>query len=52
MLTLLAACVIADPAAPNGATLTGVVRDSQGRPVARATVFIRTAAPRKGAGVL
>jgi hypothetical protein len=33
-------------------TLTGVVRDDGGRPVAGANVFISTAAPRKGIGVL
>jgi hypothetical protein len=33
-------------------TLTGTVRDDIGRPVAGANVFISTAAPRKGIGVL
>jgi hypothetical protein len=33
-------------------TLTGVVRDEVGRPVVGASVFISTAAPRKGTGVL
>lgn len=33
-------------------TLTGIVRDDEGRPIAGATVFISTAAPRKGLGVL
>jgi hypothetical protein len=33
-------------------TLTGVVADKAGRPVPKATVFVRTAAPRKGVGVL
>jgi hypothetical protein len=28
------------------------VQDKAGRPVPRATVFVRTAAPRKGVGVL
>ncbi len=45
-----AACLAADPAARP--TLTGVVLDEQDRPLAKATVFIRTAAPRKGVGVL
>ena len=51
MLTLLtAACLAADPA-PR-ASISGTVRDARGRPVARATVFVRTAAPRQGVGVL
>jgi len=33
-------------------TMTGSVRDDTGRPVAGANVFISTAAPRKGVGVL
>ncbi len=33
-------------------TLTGTVRDDSGRPVAQANVFISTAAPHKGVGVL
>ena len=33
-------------------TLTGVVRDEMGCPVVGANVFISTAAPRKGSGVL
>jgi hypothetical protein len=32
--------------------LLGVVEDATGRPLPKATVFIRTAAPRKGVGVL
>jgi hypothetical protein len=35
-----------------GAALTGVVKDDSGRPIAKATVFIRTAGPRQGVGVL
>jgi hypothetical protein len=49
-LLLAAACLAADPA-PHP-SLTGVVRDEMGKPLAKATVFIRTAAPRKGVGVL
>jgi hypothetical protein len=49
MLVLLAAACLAADARP---TLTGTVQDEQGRPLAKATVFIRTAAPRKGVGVL
>nr|AHZ45658.1 dioxygenase [uncultured bacterium] len=37
---------------PQTLTLTGVVQDAAGKPLAGATVFIRTAAPRKGVGVL
>ena len=33
-------------------TLSGTIADEQGRPLARAKVFIRTAAPRKGVGIL
>jgi hypothetical protein len=54
MYLLLAACLAADPA-PSPAqrlNLTGVVQDETGRPLAKATVFVRTAAPRQGVGVL
>jgi hypothetical protein len=53
-MLLAAACLAADPAppAPERPTLTGVVQDDKGRPLARATVLIRTAAPRQGVGVL
>jgi hypothetical protein len=37
---------------PQGLTLPGVVQDSAGRPLPRATVFVRTAGPREGVGVL
>ena len=47
---LVAALITQLPA--KGATVTGVVKDDSGRPLAKATVFIRTAAPRKGVGVL
>ena len=53
MFALLATFALAaDPSAPERLTLTGVVRDGEGRPLAGATVFVRTAAPRKGVGVL
>jgi hypothetical protein len=39
-------------AAPPGPTLNGVVTDEHGRPIAKATVFICTAAPRQGLGYL
>jgi hypothetical protein len=48
---VLAAALTAEPA-PRGLTLTGVVTDKAGRPLPGATVFVRTAAPRKGVGVL
>jgi protocatechuate 3,4-dioxygenase beta subunit len=54
MLALILAAAL--PAAPvpthQGMTLTGTVKDKAGRPVPKATVFVRTAAPRKGVGVL
>ncbi len=37
---------------PDRPDLKGVVQDTAGRPLARATVFIRTAGPRKGIGIL
>jgi hypothetical protein len=46
----IAALIIQSPA--KGATLSGVVKDSSERPLAKATVFIRTTAPRQGVGVL
>jgi hypothetical protein len=51
---LVTACLAADPnpPAPERPTLTGVVQDDRGRPLVKATVFIRTAAPRQGVGVL
>lgn len=39
----------ADPARP---TLTGTVVDAEGKPLSNATIFISTAAPKVGAGVL
>ena len=42
--------IVTQPGSPT--TLTGAVRDDAGRPVAGANVFISTAAPRKGVGVL
>jgi hypothetical protein len=52
MFALLVATALSAELAPKGLTLTGVVKDKAGRPVAKATVFVRTAAPRKGVGVL
>jgi hypothetical protein len=51
MLALLIALTIAGPT-ETGQTLTGVVRDEAGKPVPQATIFIRTAGPRRGVGVL
>jgi hypothetical protein len=48
---LIAIALAGDPAA-KGPTLSGVVEDAAGRPLPRATVFIRTAGPRQGVGVL
>jgi hypothetical protein len=42
--------IAAEPA--SATTLTGAVRDGAGQPIAGADVFISTAAPRKGIGVL
>jgi hypothetical protein len=50
--TCLALPAEAAPAAPTGTVLSGVVQDDKGRPVVGATVFVSTAAPRKGVGVL
>jgi hypothetical protein len=49
---LAAACLAADPAPAARPALTGVVQDGSGKPLANATVFIRTAAPRQGVGIL
>jgi hypothetical protein len=48
----IAASIAAFPAPAKGLTVTGVVRDEAGTPIPKATVFIRTAAPRRGPGVL
>ena len=50
MLTMLLAVALAGE--PKGPMLSGTVVDEAGKPIAEATVFIRTAAPRKGVGVL
>ncbi len=51
MLHLLVAFAVTQSSTA-GPTLSGVVRDDAGGPISVATVFIRTAAPRKGVGVL
>ncbi len=45
-------CLAAVTQTPAPWTLTGTVQNDQGRPLAGATVFISTAAPLKGVGVL
>jgi protocatechuate 3,4-dioxygenase beta subunit len=50
IMATLAALVAAAPAP--AAQLDGAVTDEQGKPVAGATVFLYTAAPKKGVGVL
>jgi hypothetical protein len=52
MLAFVVAAALAPEPAAKGLTLTGVVSDKAGRPLPGATVFVRTAAPRKGVGVL
>ena len=57
MHTLLTLAVFTCSALPTGAaddrpTLAGVIQDDKGTPVAGASVFIRTAGPRQGVGVL
>jgi hypothetical protein len=48
---LLAAALGADPA-PKGLTLIGTARDEKGVALPNATVYVRTAGPRVGVGVL
>ena len=52
MLPILIAMMLAGEPASEGATLSGVVEDAAGKPLPKASVFIRTAAPRQGVGVL
>jgi hypothetical protein len=54
MLGLLVLASLVPPAGAGAepATLTGVVQTDAGRPVPGASVFIRTAGPRKGVGDL
>ena len=52
MLAFVVAALLSAHPAPKGLTLTGAVTDKEGRPLPKATVFVRTAAPRKGIGVL
>jgi hypothetical protein len=51
-LFLLLVTGISDEPAPSPSTIVGVVRDEAGRPLAEATVFVDTAVPRVGVGVL
>ncbi len=50
MIAPLLLAAVAQVASPG--TLCGTVQDDQGRSVAGATVFVSTAAPREGVGVL
>ncbi|QDV37525.1 hypothetical protein [Tautonia plasticadhaerens] len=50
MIAPLLLAAVAQVASPG--PLSGTVQDDQGRPVAGATVFVSTAAPRQGVGVL
>jgi hypothetical protein len=52
MFPTLVAAALAASAPAQGVTLTGVVQNTTGHPLPKATVFIRTAAPRTGIGVL
>ncbi len=51
-LSFLALAAQGEAVGRQSSTLAGMIRDEQGRPIAGAKVFIRTAAPRKGVGVL
>lgn len=52
MLAMVITSVLYAAPSPKGLTLTGTVTDKAGRPLPSATIFVRTAAPRKGIGVL
>jgi hypothetical protein len=52
MLAVVVAAALAAEPASRGLTLTGVVTDKAGQALPGATVFVTTAAPRKGVGVL
>jgi hypothetical protein len=52
MLTTWVALILVTTQAASPKTLTGSVQDERGQPVANANVFISTAAPRQGVGVL
>ena len=52
MLQTFIVAILVAQSPVKGPTLTGVVKDPSGLPLAKATVFIRTAAPRHGVGVL
>jgi hypothetical protein len=45
-------CALAIGSSRDSLTLIGVVQNEAGRPIAEASVFIRSAGPRKGVGVL
>ena len=48
MLVFVIAAFLCDAPASKGLTLSGKVTDKSGRPLSKATVFIRTAAPARG----
>ena len=50
MFAMLLSIALVDAGQP--LKLTGMVQDDSGKPLSNVTVFIRTAAPRKGVGVL
>jgi hypothetical protein len=52
MFSLLVCASLAVQTASAKNTLTGMVRNEAGRPLRHANVFISTAAPRQGTGVL
>ena len=51
-MTALTLCAQEAPAGSRGLLLDGTVADEQGRPIVGAKVFISTAAPRRGVGLL
>lgn len=52
LCALFTAYALAAETDPTGLTLAGVVQDDQGHPLVGATVFISTAGPRQGVGIL
>ena len=52
MLSLLAATLFIAVENQPQTVLEGIVHDSAGQPIANASVFVYTAGPRKGVGVL
>lgn len=52
MVALLALSVVLGTTVPEKGAIAGTIETEAGRPLKGATVFISTAAPRKGVGVL